>query len=197
MKPLPAKVRAVKRLFTALDKQIEGAQVQSGLRCLPGCGECCKKPDIEATPLEFLPLALQYFDEGIAEDMHRQLSEQGAGMCHLFRPSVTAFGGLCSQYPHRGLICRLFGYSARRNREDQFELLTCRLLKEQRPTAVAALKDVMHSRKGIPVMADYYSRLRQIDPALADFYPINTAACKALEAVMHYYAYRRRRKPQS
>jgi uncharacterized protein len=53
----------------------------------------------------------------------------------------------------------------------------------------------MLSAKGIPMMSDYYSRLIQIDPSLSTLYPINEAAVKALEVVMHYYAYRRRRKP--
>jgi uncharacterized protein len=195
MKTLPYKVRQVERLYASLDKQIAEAQAASGLYCLSGCGECCKKPDIEATALEFLPLALYYFDQGQAETMHAALKQSPSGICHLFRPNVTAFGGLCSQYPHRGLICRLFGYSARRNKEGKPELLTCKLLKENSSQEVASMQGRMLSAKGIPMMSDYYSRLIQIDPSLSTLYPINEAAVKALEVVMHYYAYRRRRKP--
>ena len=65
MKTLTGKVRAVKREYLKLDREIANFTRQSGLHCIKGCGECCKKPDIEATPLEFLPLALKLFDEGI------------------------------------------------------------------------------------------------------------------------------------
>jgi hypothetical protein len=43
-------------------------------------------------------------------------------------------------------------------------------------------------------MGHYYTRITTIDPSLAEFYPINKAMQKALEVVMHYYAYRSRRK---
>jgi hypothetical protein len=37
--------------------------------------------------------------------------------------------------------------------------------------------------------------LVSVDPSLSDFYPINEAMAKAIEIVLHYYAYRKRRKP--
>ena len=67
MKTLTGKVRAVQRVYLKLDREIAKVQLESGLHCISGCGECCKKPDIEATPLEFLPLALHLYDEGKAE----------------------------------------------------------------------------------------------------------------------------------
>ena len=43
----------------------------------------------------------------------------------------------------------------------------------------------------MPLMSNYYFQLRCIDPGLSqEFYPINTAIKKALEVVLHYYAYR-------
>lgn len=197
MKTLPEKVAAVKRVYTRLDKEIEKMQKSSGLHCLSGCGECCKKPDIECTPLEFLPLALELYDEGKAEEAWEELQGKKKDLCYVFRPHITNFGGLCNAYPNRGLICRLFGFTARTNKEGQRELVTCKLIKEQQAEAFNHVVAELKEGKKIPVMSQYYTRLTSIDPSLSEFHPINTAIQKALEIVMHYYAYRSRRKSKS
>jgi uncharacterized protein len=194
MNTLPQKVNQVKRLYKRLDAEIETFQKSSTLHCLSGCGECCKKPDIEATPLEFLPLALQLFDEGKAEEALKEISEKTDPLCYVFRPHVTNFGGLCNEYPNRGLICRLFGFTARRDKEGKAELVTCKLIKQHQNEAYTqALEDIKNGKK-VVIMSDYYSKLSHIDHTLVDFYPINKAMEKALETVLHYYTYRTRRK---
>ena len=194
MKSLPEKVQAVKRVYARLDKEIDTMQQSSGLHCLSGCGECCKKPDIECTPLEFLPLALELYDEGRAEQAWEELQNQHNNLCYVFRPHVTNFGGLCNAYPNRGLICRLFGFTARTNKEGQRELVTCKFIKEDQAQAFIKVTEELKAGKKIPVMSEYYTRLTSIDPTLTEFYPINQAIQKALEVVTHYYAYRKRRK---
>ena len=197
MRTLPQKVKDVKRVYDRLDREIALLQKESGLHCISGCGECCKKPDIEATPLEFLPLALQLFDEGRAETALEELKTNTGSLCYVFRPNVTNFGGLCNEYPSRGLICRLFGFTARRNKEGGSELVTCKLLKEQQAEAYQSVVESLKSGKQIPVMSNYYSRISSIDHTLVEFYPINMAIQKALETVLHYYAYRKRRTPKT
>lgn len=194
MKTLPQKVNAVKKLYSRLDKEIASFQKDSGLHCLSGCGECCKKPDIEATPLEFLPFALQLFDEGKAEAALEEIEKKEDSLCYVFRPHVTNFGGLCNEYPNRGMICRLFGYAARRNKEGGAELVTCKLIKEQQEGNYTRTVNELKAGKKIPVMSEYYSQMAGIDHNLVDFYPINQAMVKALETVLHYYAYRKRKK---
>jgi Fe-S-cluster containining protein len=194
MKSLPEKVTAVKRVYARLDKEIDTLQQSSGIHCLSGCGECCKKPDIECTPLEFLPLALELFDEGRAEQAWEELQNNSQSLCYVFRPHITNFGGMCNAYPNRGLICRLFGFTARTNKEGQRELVTCKFIKQEQAEDYDQLVEDLKAGKKIPVMSEYYTRLTSIDPTLAEFYPINKAIQKALEIVMHYYSYRKRRK---
>jgi uncharacterized protein len=193
MKTLTGKVRAVRRVFLKLDREIAAFQRDTGLHCLSGCGECCRKPDIEATPLEFLPLALSLYDEGTAETWLEAL-RGNTGLCHAFRPNITQFGGLCNVYPDRGLICRLFGFTARRNKEGDPELVTCRLIKEQQAEQYEEAMHKIRHGKHVPVMSNYYSLLSSIDPELVRFYPINEAMARAVETVLAYYAYRKRRK---
>jgi len=194
MKTLTGKVRAVRRVFLKLDREIASFQRDTGLKCLSGCGECCKKPDIEATPLELLPLALNLYDEGRAEQFLEEV-RNNSGLCHAFRPYVTNFGGMCSIYPDRGLICRLFGFTARRNKEGKPELVTCKLIKADQASNYEDATKRISKGKHVPIMSNYYSLLSSIDPSLCQFYPINEAMAHALETVLAYYAYRRRRKP--
>jgi Fe-S-cluster containining protein len=197
MNTLPEKVKAVKKVYERLDKEIAQFQNASKLSCLSGCGACCKKPNIECTPLEFLPLALQLFDEGKAEQTLEDLENKADSLCYVFRPHVTNFGGLCNEYPNRGLICRLFGYAARINRESQKELVTCKLIKESQSENFLKTVDALKNGQRIPVFSEYYSRMGGIDHNLMEFYPINEAIKKALETVLHYYAYRKRRRPKA
>jgi len=195
MKTLTGKVRAVQRVYTKLDREISKVQLESGMHCLSGCGECCKKPDIEATPLEFLPLALKLYDDGKAESFLEELQNNTSSTCHVFRPYVTNFGGLCNEYPYRGLICRLFGFTARRDKEGKPEIITCKLIKTHQEKEYQQAIDNIKNGKRIPIMSEFYTRLASIDPSLSQFYPINKAMEVAVETVLHYYAYRKRRKP--
>ena len=196
MTTLPQKVKSVMRVYQQLDKDIARFQDKSKLSCLSGCGECCKKPDIEAGIVEFLPLALELYDRGEAESTLEQLQSNTGSLCHAFRPNVTSFGGLCNEYPHRGLICRLFGFTARVNKEDQKELVTCKYIKTQQAVEYQAAIDGIRNGDKVPIMSEYYYRMQSIDPGLQGFYPINEAISKAIEMVLHYYAYRKRRKPK-
>ena len=98
---------------------------------------------------------------------------------------------MCSQYPHRGLICRLFGFSARTNKYGRKELITCQVIKEESSKAFALAEEKIESGASIPVMNQHYMRLHAIDFELTrEFFPINEAIKKAIEVILHYYAYR-------
>ncbi len=194
MKTLPQKVQSVMRVYSALDRHINRLQASTGMHCPAGCGECCKKPDIEASPIEFLPLALSWLDEGILWEQYDAIQNKADSRCFVFRPSITKFGGLCNAYSHRGLICRLFGYSARLDKDGNKELVTCKKIKDEQP---AAVQKSNIENKVIPVMTHYYSKMASIDIQLNDRMPINQAMLRAIETVGAYYAYRKRRKSRT
>lgn len=185
-------VIAVEELFLELEKDISEFREKTGIYCISGCGACCKKPDIEATALEFLPFAFYVYKQGEAENIFKQLDE-GKDICILFKsfPEKNINAGTCTRYAHRGLICRLFGFSARVNKHEKPELATCKIIKEsQKENYQNAVRNIERGIN-VPVMRDYYFRLRAIDENLGGkFYPINQAIMQALEKVMIYYAYR-------
>lgn len=177
------------QLMKELDGAISAFQSWSGLGCAYGCGRCCFKPDIEAAPLEFLPFALHIYKAGELSVWLERLENAGP-VCVILNESQGG-AGLCSQYPHRGLICRLFGYSARRNKYGKRELVTCTVIKQEQSvsfeTAEAALKE---ETAPVPLFTDYYERLRGLDPVLGGtMMPVNQAIRRALETVGMYMEY--------
>ena len=187
---LPEKIKAVEEVFRKLDEEISIFQKASTLHCKSGCGKCCFKPDIEATLLEFLPFAHHLYVEGKAEEWLEKLNESNLSTCLILNPTQSG-AGLCSEYQHRGLICRLFGYSARTNKYGKKELVTCQIIKTEQAEAYVAIESKIAEGSEIPVMNQFYMQLHGIDFDLArDFYPINIAIKRAIETVLHYYAYR-------
>jgi uncharacterized protein len=184
------KVERVEDVFKNLDAEIANFQSWSHLGCKFGCGKCCFKPDIEATILEFLPFALHLHQNQAAEDWLQKMEQEESPLCPILNPTQSG-AGLCSEYVYRGLICRLFGYSARTNKYAQRELITCQIIKtEQKENYELAEKQITEGGS-IPVMSNYYMQLHAIDFELTNqFYPIKTAIKKAIETVLQYYAYR-------
>lgn len=190
MDQLEEKVRQVEGVFNKLDTAISKFQSWSTLHCEHGCGKCCFKPDIEATALEFLPFAFHLFKTNQAEEWLSKLTDSDADVCLILHPHQSG-AGLCSEYPYRGLICRLFGYSARTNKYGKRELVTCQIIKVGQTEKFAEAEKKIDNGLDVPVMSEYYMQLASIDFEMArTFYPINKAIRKAIEVVLHYYAYR-------
>jgi Fe-S-cluster containining protein len=184
------KVQAVETVFERLDSAISQFQNATTLHCKFGCGKCCFKSDLEATPIEFLPFAQHLYNAGFAEEWWERLKNNTGAYCMILDPTQTGVG-LCTEYKHRGLICRLFGYSARVNKYEVKELVTCQIIKGEQQTAFANAEAKISEGLEVPVMNQYYMQLHSIDPDMArEFYPINQAIRRAIEIVMHYYAYR-------
>jgi len=186
------KVKAVEQIFASLDNEIASLQTASGLHCIAGCGKCCFKPDIEASPLEFLPYAFHLFLTNRIEEQYDLLLTRNTSTCAIFSPTKDSLvKGSCSEYKFRGLICRLFAYSAIRDKYGKTTFVTCLPLKTQSPDQVASINASIAEGKSVPMMNDYYFQIRSIDPDLGTkLMPINQALKEAMEVVMSYYAYR-------
>lgn len=187
---LDEKVKEVLAVFDKLDQEIAAFQASTNLHCKFGCGKCCYKSDIEASTLEFLPFAYDLYKKDQAFAWLEKLKQSDSSICLILNPTQSG-AGLCSEYVHRGLICRLFGYSARTNKYNQKEYVTCQIIKtEQTANYEHAAKGVSEGGD-IPVMNQFYMQLHAIDMDLTHtFYPINEAMRRAIEYVLSYYAYR-------
>jgi Fe-S-cluster containining protein len=187
---LEEKVEAIETVFRKLDQEIASFQSWSSLHCKSGCGKCCFKPDIEATTLEFLPFAYYLYKNNLAFLWLDKLKSSPSSICLILNPTQNG-AGLCSEYAYRGLICRLFGYSARTTKYGKPELVTCQVIKSEQQDAYERSGIEIEKGKGVPIMNQYYMQLHAIDFELTrEFFPINTAIVHAIETVLHYYAYR-------
>lgn len=190
---IEGKVKLVEQLFQKLEHEIEQFQSESKLHCILGCGKCCTTPDIDASPLEFLPWAFHLFLNGKAEETLDELNKKTNLSCHLYRPLtiVDTNSGSCSNYVYRGLICRLFGYAASRDKYGKLRLATCKIIKENQQESYLYTVEAISNGLYVPIFSDYYMNLSQIDYGLGtQILPINQALKRAIEEVLQYYAYR-------
>jgi hypothetical protein len=141
--------------------------------------------------LEFLPFAhYLYKNDQAFEWLEKIKTTDNPELCVILNP-LSDSAGMCSEYPYRGLICRLFGYSARTNKYGKKELVTCQIIKSEQSAQFELAKERIESEGDVPLMSNYYMQLHAIDFTLAQqFLPINEAIKRAIETILHYYAYR-------
>ena len=188
---LEQKVRSVEALFSQLEQETQQFQEKSKLGCVSGCGKCCTYPNIDASPLEFLPWAFQLFLSGKAEEALESLNTSHDRTCFLLTPVSIVSKGHCGSYSQRGLICRLFGYAASKDKDGNLRLATCKIIKEEQAENYQATSEAISKGMYVPVFTDYYMQLNQIDYQMGSkIMPINKALIMALEEVLQYYTYR-------
>lgn len=181
------KVRALLRLYRALDREVARFQEWSGLTCRAGCGRCCENPEIEATPLEVLPLAIELSRRGEAEaTLDAARSQDHRGRCIFYHQDAqTPWRGRCANYAWRPLICRAFGHSALRTADGDRQILTCATIKGDHDERFAPAAAAVLGGAAIPELPAMAVAVTAIDPALGvRRLPINEAVGIALERVL-------------
>lgn len=187
------KVYEIELLFDKLEIELATFTSTTHLFCNAGCGKCCTNPTMEASPLEFLPWAFHLFKIGEAENTLEKLAKHTKPICFNYIPTsdTNLNQGSCNTYKYRGLVCRLFGYSATKDKFAQLRLATCSIIKEQQTENYKAANEAINNGLNVPIFTDYYMNLSQIDFRLGNIYVhINKALQMALEEVLQYYAYR-------
>ncbi len=180
------KIKRVKRIYRQLAIHNSTFKRVSGMNCPENCGECCKKPDIEATVLEFLPAAYELYMSGEFEGILEKLSSGDDPVCVFFNPFRE--GGSCTIYAERGLICRLFGFSTRPDKNGNRALVTCSILKSSMDPVI-----LRNTIQKAPVMPSYYMKLFGIDPQMSTtYFPVNEAIRKAIEIVLFQFSHRKK-----
>jgi Fe-S-cluster containining protein len=183
------KIRKVERVFKQLDKETEKFGKQSGLKCLTNCNLCCLKKGLEANVLEFMPLALYLVKNNLHEAALDLLDTNPEHCISLAKSQVPGQTAGCSIYEHRGMICRLFGFSGIRDKNSKLAVYTCTHMKNEYPQEFKYAMEHVNSGMNIPLVTDYYLQIYVIDSYLAnDYNPINVSIRKAIEKVAYYYS---------
>jgi uncharacterized protein len=189
---LTEKSLEVREVFKKLEVETSRFTRESKLFCFTGCGKCCMNPNISASVLEFLPLAYDLYQEGKADEALELIESTGEeGYCILFKKTSAGLDtGHCTDYKNRGLICRLFGNSVRKDKHGGRQLITCKKIKEGQEENFSEVSQKINGELQAPSAQHYYSQLYDIDEKLSEEqYPINIAIKKALEKVLMYSFY--------
>lgn len=174
----------VLEIYPELDSKIERFSNLSNLSCVAGCRICCNSPSnkIEATVLEFLPLAIHMWHTKVAEEFLLKLENIDENSpCVLLEPdpSIKPEGG-CKYYSYRPIVCRAFGFSAIR-KNDSIDPIICKHIKQKEPEILERVK--LHINQ-IPIASDYKMKVLLLDPYLGtQNFPINIALKYALEYI--------------
>lgn len=161
----------------------------SGVSCKVSCGACCMKPNaVWSTIAEMLPLAWHLYQTGRLTEMQAHLvKHESSKRCALFQVEDESRGlGRCSVYQHRPLVCRLFGSSARRDKDDTHEVLACQWQHAEHRDRIAAVERAMNLRsEQMPVSQDWSMRLHAAisDETLSESLPINEALREAIARI--------------
>lgn len=75
----------MQQLCKHLEKQMNPFKLEIPLSCRNSCGQCCSIPDINASPVEFIPWAFYLFLNGKAEDLLEKLNTKTNPNGHLFQ----------------------------------------------------------------------------------------------------------------
>ena len=178
-------------MFTELETETKQFVAESGLGCVSGCGFCCANPKVPASPLEFLPLAFDLYEKGMAESILTIVEKKDEdASCVMYRPqSKDGSKGFCGNHTNRGLICRLFAASARKTKYGKKDLIICKVLKEEKAVEYQNTIERINHDMDIPLATAFYSRLEEIDQSLCQQFTINEAIAFALELVLRYKFY--------
>ena len=175
----------VLEVYRDLDAAVAEFAARTGLACPSGCGRCCISEKVEATVLECIPLAFELFRTGQAEFILKRLEENsGERQCVLYRPDFTAAGLWgCSQYGHRPVVCRLFGFAGYRGRDGLPRLAMCRVMKD-RSGEIGAPCLTAEDLSAMPLFSDAGLAVTALHPSLGTVrLPINKALYEALQKV--------------
>jgi Fe-S-cluster containining protein len=184
-------VRAVERIYAQIDKAGKKFLDATKVQCPSGCARCCHGKNVSASPLEFLPFAYKLYLNGTLDDRYWDMKGLQQQRCFLVEGETLESNGKCSEYAHRGVVCRLFGNGASVLKTGRKSYSACTILKSQ----IADQEQFdLNLQKLAPVYSDYYMKLRAIDNQYgAMLFPINLAILKAMEIVYHSTRGKRKR----
>ena len=188
MNSLYQKIQKVETLQKSADNQTLKFKHLMKTDCIEHCSECCRYNEIEATTLEFMPLAWHAYKLGLIENWLKELENYDKSQCFFSIFENGKWG--CKIYPVRGMICRLFGFSAILDKNNKPKWAVCKTLKKVCPDLITKYNEYIKKHNKIPIISEYYLKLENIDFYLSqERLPINIAIKNALEMVFNHFFY--------
>lgn len=166
------------QLYDEMDKINSKFSKLSNLSCSNTCGGiCCQSNEVEVSPVDLIPLALEIIEKNEHEEMLPKLYLDQNNHCFFWKQ------GKCSIYKNRAVLCRLFGTSAVFNKNGALDLSICSYIKQENKINLQnidfneAPNIVTYSTKINNLMPEWDSRTR----------PFNQALIYTLERILNSY----------
>ncbi len=175
---------AISHIYSEINNQVASFQASTGLHCPPGCGKCCENPEVEVSPLEMVPMALEIIRRGEVQQWLDLIAAAPLpGRCVCYKPHDYIPGyGRCQLYMWRPALCRLFGFAAMIDKTGTPKLAACAVHKHQAANTIAMTQVSIANGLPIPHFADWQTRIANLDPHWGhQRLPINQALQIALE----------------
>lgn len=135
------------------------------LRCPEECGSCCETfvPDILPLEADYLAAWILRTDPAQAQRLAGWDRNPALPPCPFYEADRK--DGHCSVYPARPLICRLFGFSAIKDKEGREAFSLCKEMPSRasgRSWSDAEILNEFGTR--LPVMADFTAEVLALSP---------------------------------
>lgn len=187
---LAERLEALAYLYRRSDAAVAEFAERSGVACPAGCGSCCEGfvPDIVPLEAAYLAAYLAGADKPLAysiaaNGLEARSRDDGRVGCPLYADDNPYH---CTVYEARPLICRMFAFSATRDKLGAPTFAVCR--KGTSLGGVRSAKgDALIEAFGVepPVMADLGSELASIEPeSSGSRKPLPEAVREALSRVL-------------
>lgn len=177
--------KLVQSIYSESGSSFNNFQTSSGFKCIEGCGRCCLNPDVSASMLEMLPMALELIDSGMADEVYSRLSENLPSCIFYKFTSPDGLKGHCTSYLNRPSICRSFGAGVRISKTGQKDWVICKHIKQNVPELLESV-----DKNTAPIIGTFASQVASLDHTLGSkLYPINIALKLMLEKLFLLSSY--------
>ena len=175
------------KLYEEMSDSFSAYQGKTGWSCPPGCGRCCMRDQVDASPFEMIPMALKIYDEGQLDVWLTRLESFDSNRCPLLMPGAIEGQGKCEEYENRPSICRMFGVAGQFNKKREAVLAICKHLREEYEITDTTPPSSLGES---PKASDWSYKMASLDPKLIqDMMPIPQALKLALEKISFYAQY--------
>ncbi|WP_372365849.1 YkgJ family cysteine cluster protein [Candidatus Uabimicrobium sp. HlEnr_7] len=174
------KINKLTAIYEKIENQVDNLKKKTCVSCIVNCGECCKRFEPYISVLEAVPLAKYLRNHPEKHKLYKRNVEQNKvkwNACPFYDNETH-----CTVYDIRPLICRLFGFSANRNRQQKIIFATCTKIEQEMPEKVKVARILTAKGLDVPIYQDIAQEIQDIDFVMAtDYHPFSKSVKIAMD----------------
>ena len=171
------KLIAVQDIYNEIEHKIGIFKQNTGLNCVPGCGECCNRFEPYISILEALVVSRYLQNTPKAMENFYNSKKRENILCPFYIDNADYH---CGIYTIRPFICRMYGFSVHKKKL-KTKYLPCPRVKEYYTKEMKEVQKLIKENI-LPIYEKEYKKLCELDFKLAtDLHPLITSIEIALE----------------